>query len=878
MAASGRANPPFWAIAPADHVHRYNPGVAKSSGASRNTDAYVQAVERALDLCINVDELGAQSPLAAPYFLGDAMRGQSDTAAGRGTALRGLLRTAATELSTDHKRLIDATFLERDPRLNNVGVFRSLSMSEATYYRHRANAIATLAHTLNRQTVPPVRSERPRARAIIDRVAQYERCMSALQNRHSIALTGISGVGKTALAAKIADTWAPNEAFWFTVRPGLNDQLSSLVFALAHFLRDAGASSLWRQLVADRGRLNLAQTMGMLRHDLSQLPQPALLCIDESDQLRMESRDGAQILHMLDEVRELAPVVFIGQHPVIETHETFTLLGLTSDDIAEWFSREGVAVSSDDCARVRRATRGNPALIRLLIALQRDGVALNNALTALAAGPSTAILLNQLWHRLSETPRKLLCSLSVFDGASPIDAWANQPAALDGLLAYGLALDDGRGGISVPEIARSFALQRVSAETLALLHLDAAIVRESRGEFTAAARHYLEAGQPSLAIWTWYNRSELETERGHAPVARELFRRLRADELPDADDARALALLRAEQFLLTGAADEAVTELNAATWPRAHTASARAAELLGDAFQQQGMSEQALAQYREAFKLASDSQLRQIERVHTKAGYTYLYRLRDLDLAQREAGMALCQAHNFAGLAAEEAGEYAAAHAHYEAALTAADSMPNRDAVRAITHSHLGHLFMRQGDAEAAIRNLEISLRQARRAGESLNAVYDQMNLANACNVAGRHAEALIQASEALEIARMMSNSFLIAAVSAAAAEAHFGLNQLDEAERLAQLSIREEDEVHRAYGLTVIGQVQGRRGQIDAAQRTLDAAIASARESRDRYAEAYAWRALSEVPGAHAADARAQALALFDSLGLTRQAAALRG
>jgi tetratricopeptide (TPR) repeat protein len=497
---------------------------------------------------------------------------------------------------------------------------------------------------------------------------------------------------------------------------------------------------------------------------------------------------------------------------------------------------------------------------------------LSDALGALAAAPSAEVLLNRLWKRMPREQRQLLGALAVFDGPAPRDAWTDYASDIDALQQRELLVADDRGGVSVPEAARAFALQRLPAETLAELHLDAAQVREVRGEFTAAARHYLEAGQPALAVWVWFNNRDLETERGHAPAARVMFRKLRADDLPDADDRRALTLLRAEQFLLTGAADDAAAELDLTRWPRAHPASPLAQELRGDAQQQQGRVEQALAQYRDALQLLGDAQHRQIERLHTKAGYVYLYRVRDLALAQHEADMALSQAHNFRGLVAEEAGRYDEALAQYAAALRLAESMPRGEAARAVTHSHLGHLHMRRGDSAAAIHHLEIAIAHAQRIGQPVNALYDQLNMASALIVAGRHAEALAQAQAALTLAEPMGNAFLVAGLTAAASEACLGANELDAAERYALHSLREEEELHRAYALTALGHVQQQRGRGVEAARSFEAAVASAQAVHDKYAEAHAWRALSAVAdGARAEEARMAAARLFDELRVYR-------
>ncbi len=837
-------------------------------------DAFVQTVEKSLELVNEAERLAEESPLAAPYYLGASLSPQNtlETPAARGDALRTLLKDAATALPDEQQRLLNISFFERDRAINNTGVVRQLSMSEATYYRHRSAAIAALSQALTERVAPPLRSELPRARPIIDRTETFDRSMTALRASHCVALTGQSGAGKTALAAKIADAWDARSTFWFTVRPGLNDQFDSLAFSLAYFLRRLGSGNLWQQLMADRGRTPPHHALGLMRHDLERVGKRALLCIDETDLLRHETANGAQLLHVLEELRELSPLLLVGQQLVIEPTETHTLFGLTSGDIGQWLAQESISVSAGDNARIASATRGNPAMLRLLISLLRDGDALPDALQALTNGASSETLLQRLWRRLSQHEQQLLAQLSVYDGPCPADALAQQMPLVAALVARGLAFDDGRGAITVSTPARAFTLGRVPAELLSDLHMAAAKVREAHGEFTAAARHYLEAGQTEMAVWLLYSRREIEAARGNALTTRALLHKVRLDDLAHDDDRRALALLRAEHALIVGDPDAADAALESSSWPDSHAATRYAKEFHGYALEQRGQIEQALTLYRTELARVSDSQHRLVERLHVKSGYVYLYRLRDLTHAAREANLALHQAQDFMGLVAEEEGRYGDALEHYTTALETAQQLQHGESAEAATHSHLGHLHMRRGAADQAIAHLQIALGHAQRTGQTVQAVYHQLNLASALIVAGRHHDALDVAAQALAVATALNNPFVIAGLQAAQAEAHLALGDLDAAETCATLSLRQEEEVHRSYALAVLGQIQARRGDAQATS-TLRLAIASAVETKDRYAEAHGWRALAAISsGKEQQQAQTRAEVLFKSLEVEAQ------
>jgi tetratricopeptide (TPR) repeat protein len=188
-------------------------------------------------------------------------------------------------------------------------------------------------------------------------------------------------------------------------------------------------------------------------------------------------------------------------------------------------------------------------------------------------------------------------------------------------------------------------------------------------------------------------------------------------------------------------------------------------------------------------------------------------------------------------------------------------------AAAADAHAHLGHLFMRRGEAASSIEHLRIALAHADQVGDPIDGLFDRLNLASALIVANQPADALETIRHATPLANQLSHTFLQAGLSAAEAEAMLMLDDLSAAQHAAELSLRTEEEVHRPYALTVLGRIHGRRGEALLAGETLRAAIASAQETKDRYAEAHAWQALGEhEPG----EANARAAHLLAELGIS--------
>jgi tetratricopeptide (TPR) repeat protein len=850
--------------------------MAKSKRSVKAGDAFMQAVEQALEKLGDLDGLGNQSPLAAPYFIGNlAGEGHATSPAQRGQALALALRATAQQLGDDTLRVLNVSFFERKPTLNNTGIARVLGMSEATYYRHRAAAIEALAHAFNQRVVPPLRAESPKLRRIVGREGLIDACLTALHAGESVSLNGLSGIGKTAAGATIAQRWGSERAFWFTVLPGLNDTLSSIAFAFSHFLRALGASNAWRQLAADHGAINADRILGLIRHDLSALQgQRVLVCIDESDHLKPELQAHAQIIRFVESLGKMTPALFICQQPLFDADQPFMLGGLSLLEMRSWLAQEQLSLSEAQCDALHAATRGRPLLIKLFMALLRDGEPADEVLRVLAGERSAEALFARMWKKLNDDERALLMQLAVFQTPAPADAWNEQHKRIARLIGMELAQRDEQDGLQVAPHMRALITNRIPSEMLPALHLRAAGIREARGEFTSAARHYLLAGEPAMATWLWFAHRETEMDKGHGPAALALFRSVRQNDLPHPSDRRTLALIRAQLAERAGLPDEAECDLSTQTWPANDALTPLARELMGDALQLQGRIEQSLAQYRAGQQALSAAQMRQMARLHVKSSYVYALRLRELGLARDEALTALSQAHNYCGLVEEEAGNYAPALQHYEAALEASAGMRNGDAARADTLSHLGHLHMRMGHPDKAIECLQGAMAHAQKLGTPVQGLYDALNLSSAFIVAGQHEAARDLALQSLDMATAMQHAFLVAGLAAGAAEACLNLNELDQAEHLAMQSLREEEDMHRPYALTVLGHAALKRHQPEPAARWLREAIANARQTSDKYAEAFAWIALADANEAmqqrdEARKALKEALAFCEQLGL---------
>ena len=480
--------------------------------------------------------LGSQSPLAAPYFLGTAMRGAEPSALGRGKVLCAEIRSALESLwqgplPADGAALLAAVQDEEEPGgrydclilelnyfkqryrpapRNQADIYHDiLHISRPTHDRHLRVAVDRLGIGLLQRLRPAARPEQPVAPStLIGRDSLLAQLIADLDAGKSVSLTGPGGIGKTSLGAAVTGRWHAPAVFWFTIRPTLNDQVQSLFFALGQFLHEQGASALWHQLVADAGHIqDLHLALGLAHGDLERLPTRPLLCFDELDFLRpltQEQPDAnhTQFLEVLDGLRSHAPMLLIGQRAFWQSDVVYALDGWTPAQLAIWLVSLGVAHTAEEVLLLHRFTGGNPRLAELCVALYQagGGETLDAVLSQLPQFHALLPVWLRLERRLPRAERQMVQALSVFRSPAPADAWlggtVEQAEALTQLIERRLVQEDGQGGVALLPALREVIYTELPVDEQEELHSQAAQIRAERGEYTAAAYHLQRAGQP----------------------------------------------------------------------------------------------------------------------------------------------------------------------------------------------------------------------------------------------------------------------------------------------------------------------------------------------------------------------------------------------
>jgi len=879
---------------------------------------YTEQIRLALNNFDDPEWLGSESPLAAPYFLGDWIPPDTRTPERRGQALQQALLRAADRLWGEEppqeketleeavnkerrelgnkgmryaymllelryfRRIIPAHFFPRQDR--EVDIREFVGVGRGPFFNHLKQARQALGDALLELTRPALRLERPfqLRHPLVGRDQLQERIMTQLQAGDAVALSGPSGLGKSSLAAAVAHRWE-GAVFWYTLRPTINDPVDSLLFALGAFCHQHGASNLWRQLIADGGQIaNRSAALSQLHADLHQLPQPPLLCFDELDALQTTPEEMNDMqkawIELLDGLRGHSALLLIGQQRMVTADHAYELEGLPALEVARLLQAAGSQFPAAEVNALHEYTGGNPRLLQLCLTLLEERSSITALITQLPVQPILHLIFERLWQRLTVRERETAQQLAVFAAPAPADGWpAAAQAALDRLVAQQLAQIDPQGGVALLPLYRDLIYndrQRLPAETADNCHLQAAVWRAERAEFTAAARHLIAAGEEETAVALWFDARERETRSGQGPAALQLFDQLSQRRL-SAESGEQLGLIRAELYDLLGRPADGLRELGQHRWKSDERRRIEAGRLKGKLQFESGAVDEALTTYEESFLHVSRLLNEQAYLRHLR-GMVFL-RERALNEAWQEALEAHYHARRLMAGVLDEKGEFGAAIAQYLAALEIAGQL-NDPAIAARIENDLAIACARQGDHEAALRHGETAVALYAQIGDRfslekinnfLTALYLNM---------GEFAKVVIIGEQALHYFSDAKLEYWASMTAANLAEAYYEMGDDAKAEARARQVLTLEEAHSYPYALYTMGLIRRRQGEPAESMEWLERARQTAQENHDPYLEAYVWRALGESRAADgergaAREAYGKALELFREMGINAEA-----
>lgn len=845
--------------------------------------------------------LGAHSPLAAPYFLGAAAgEGAGGTPRLRGLTLQKVLLSAALMLSEpfDERRdLSPAAALERlrqgsreqkliywkylhHPRQSVQFISDQLNVARATFHRDVKDKlpeiIRSVAQNLIQVVRPSLRLEMPPAAPFSGR-ADLLAEVAGLARAGGVCLTGPIGVGKTALAARLAAGW-PGDVMWLTFRPDLNDSPIGLLLGLGLFLHTHGASQLWSQIVADSDRINPQVAVGLAQADINSLARRPLICLDDIDLIREAATPARSAVRATLEALLAAgggaSFVLIGRAPWSDALPQRDVPALSSAEAAALLHDQKVLASPDEYAALWDYTQGNAQALKLVGMLYHSGETPEAMLARLAASPLVSTFSERLQQSLSAPEQRMIRELAVFRRPVPSQHWPAAGALLDALVERQIVQRDSRDAIWLWPLLKDAAYRQMSPAEKAASHRAAAGVRTQGGEYTAAAYHYAQGGAPDLALRIWFPNREQEMRDGQTRAALAVLQAIDPAALP-ARDQQTLALALAQLSKRTGDSAQALQVLQSTPWPADAALTAYARQVEGDLLEMQGLSEQALERYNQSLDSVSGLLEQQHVHLYARIGNLQMARFHNLDLAWEQACQARYAAELFQGEVQDERGNYAEARLHYQTALLIAEQLS--DPLRqARSHFNLAIIAARREEVGPATFHFEQTLHWYGEIGDLVRLERTRTNLAAFYVQTGRFSEAVAPARSAFAFFEQVGFANWMALNAVNLADAHLGLGELGLAEDWASRALREEESPYVPYALATLGAVQAQRSQ-PSAPATLQAAIAAAQAIRDQFAEAPAWRTLGQFhlarsEWAAARAALAQAAELYAALHLPKE------
>ncbi len=880
----------------------------------RNALSYSQHLKNALKLFHQPEALGAESPLASPYFLGHALPSEAIGPHGgrqRGEILQAeLLAAAGTFLgeTPPRNRQEMATLLNRvrqDPEAPGYAYLvlelrcfqrffkvtktadiwereEFLPGSRAEHYRDYDLAVDLLGDALLDRLRPTVRLEAPvQPGTPVGYKAEYERALQALRQGQSVTICGAGGVGKTTLAAQIAADPHFSATFWFTLRQGINDTLPSLLFAVAHFLREQGATALWRQFaVGQTDDLHLA--LGLLRKDLQSIDRARLLfCFDEMETLHAADLPAPLAAHraILEFLRTLQgqlPLLYISQRPLLETDIYCELRGVESVQLATLLQATGYTLDADAIQQLRDYTQGNLRLVKLALVLWQPGATLPTLAADLPQTAAIQPIWQRIWQRLASQEQQLLQQLAVFRHAAPVDQWSEYADPLAHLTALALVQQDSYGGIELTPVLRDILYQQLPTTTRQQLHLAAGAICAARGDYTEAAYHYVHGGAAGQAVRIWHPQLRQELLRGKSGAAQAIFAAITRDELPRAER-KSLDLILAELHQRHGEVQQGLAVLATEAWTQTDEADVRAYTLQGQL--QEALGQQVAAEQSYGAGIQTLMRLQQ-NLVHLQCQRGLLHtRQRNTKLMRQYLLQARCETQRLQGMLEEYEGRFGDAHVSYQSALALAQSSGDHAAIATLQFAR-SRILGRLGNYEDALHAAHDAIVYCEASSDWLTLAHVYANLAAAHKDAGHLERAIDAAHKALPLFKMMNAPYWIGLTAVNLAEAYFDLGELANSETYAQVAITQNAPHSMPYALFALARVRKAQGTAGEAKALFQRSLHTAQENEDRFMEAYAQRALGELYHNEGRFAEAerylqQALRLFEQVEIDAEVAA---
>jgi transcriptional regulator with XRE-family HTH domain len=403
-----------------------------------------------------------------------------------------------------------------------------------------------------------------------------------LTNERAVALGGLPGSGKTALAAELARNYAPAApVFWLTFGAGDPTTVAAIVRQLAGFAFAHGQAVVEPLLRTGGAGLPLESQLKLIGAALMQLVslcgEPPLLCFDDA---HLE-RDNSEVIQVLAHLRATTPAMLL-----LVGRESFALPGVAQMRLDGLTRAEGLSFIAQAggprdmalAARLAERTGGNLMLLRLALRQMAAGVRSDAVVARLESQPTLAsYIANTMLDNLAPPARRLIELLAVLRRPADLadEALVEAIQTYDGQYDLSAALAilqrrqlvDHAGQAALHPLVRDHIYSRLEEPRRRQLHRLAAEWLEPAADIVEAADHYCRAGLVEQAAELLVGQEPALIRAGQHTRAIEVLDEALARATPRADASGLVRqLLTTRGDLLVGAqrTTEAATDYRAA--------------------------------------------------------------------------------------------------------------------------------------------------------------------------------------------------------------------------------------------------------------------------------------------------------------------------
>lgn len=390
------------------------------------------------------------------------------------------------------------------------------------------------------QLTPPKPTRPPTIVGFVGRDQELSYFADKLTNKHLAVITGMAGVGKTAVAA-VMTTWVvnnPDQVFWHSFHKG--ESIDTVIWQLAGFLAWHGHDSLWRILQSTRLSGTKPPPVETLFDYLLPLVRGGnyVLCFDD---FHFVDEDPA-LNYLAERLRNaitegnLSLIVTSRRMPEFARIIEFdALTGLRQSDTRRLLIARGVTLTEPQINELYNRTSGNAEFLTLAIDALQQAKDPEDLIKRLATtGDVESYLMKEVDDTLTGQERKLMTAVALLLG------YPGTREAIEAILNIGslwrslrhlherhlLTTRDSALGTEYGQhaIVQAFYYEQISRQQRPKLHHCAGdYYAKEEPDLLRSGIHYEHAGEYALAVQQVTADIWLLINQGHAQMVRRLL-------------------------------------------------------------------------------------------------------------------------------------------------------------------------------------------------------------------------------------------------------------------------------------------------------------------------------------------------------------------